>query len=75
MADCRGWWAVCHLDSHASRTVGPPTLEHPYPNSPTQSSSVLDGFLNRRQRHTSLDMFTPIEYENNRTVTPLIQVN
>ncbi len=38
----------------------------------------LEIFHNRRQRHTFLEMLTPIEYENtynNRTVTPLIQVS
>ena len=38
----------------------------------------LEIFHNRRRRHTSLEMLTPIEYENtynNRTVTPLIQVS
>ena len=39
----------------------------------------LEIFHNRQRRHTALDMRTPIEYEtnhnNNRTVTPLIQVS
>ena len=39
----------------------------------------LEIFHNRRRRHTSLNMLTPIEYENNHyhnpTVTPLIQVS
>ena len=40
----------------------------------------LEIFHNRRRRHTALDMHTPTEYErihyqNNPTVTPLIQVS
>ena len=39
----------------------------------------LEIFHNCRRRHTSLEMLTPIEYENtyyhNPTVTPLIQVS
>ena len=39
----------------------------------------LEIFHNRRRRHTSLDMLTPIEHENthydNRTLTPLTQVS
>ena len=46
---------------------------------PNAIFEYLEVFQNRRWRHTSLNMFTPIEYENihynNRTVTPLIQVS